>query len=120
MDFLARRFFLDKRCWVVLSFARKRFLRLTERCGAPQCRAAGMSMPTVWAALRNCCAKLSFLLSRRMSDETDIEIAQEATMKPITRDRRPAGSGRRGRDPYGRYKAKINHRLIHKGEKQAS
>ncbi len=33
---------------------------LTERCGAPQCRAAGMSMPTVWAALRNCCAKLSF------------------------------------------------------------
>ena len=33
---------------------------LTERCGAPQCRAAWMSMPTVWAALRNCCAKLSF------------------------------------------------------------
>ena len=33
---------------------------LTERCGAPQCRAAGMSMPTVWAALRNCCAKLPF------------------------------------------------------------
>ena len=45
----------------------------------------GMSMPTVWAALRNCCAKLSFFaIKEDVCMKTDIEIAQEAKMKPIT------------------------------------
>ena len=45
----------------------------------------GMSMPTVWAALRNCCAKLPFFaIKEDVCMKTDIEIAQEAKMKPIT------------------------------------
>ena len=42
-------------------------------------------MPTVWAALRYWCAKLSFFHFREdLSMKSDIEIAQEAKMKPIT------------------------------------
>ena len=41
-------------------------------------------MPTVWAALRNCCAKLPFLFKEEtLNMKSDIEIAQEAKMKPI-------------------------------------
>ena len=52
--------------------------------------------------------------------KSDIEIAQEAKMKPIADI--AAGLGLADEDviPYGRYKAKINHRLIHKASKQAS
>ena len=48
----------------------------------------------------------------------DIEIAQEAKMKPIADI--AAGLGLADEDviPYGRYKAKVNHRLIHKASKQ--
>ena len=50
--------------------------------------------------------------------KSDIEIAQEAKMKPIADI--AAGLGLADEDviPYGRYKAKINHRLIHKASKQ--
>ena len=50
--------------------------------------------------------------------KSDIEIAQEAKMKPIAEI--AAGLGLADEDviPYGRYKAKINHRLIHKASKQ--
>ena len=50
--------------------------------------------------------------------KSDIEIAQEAKMKPIADI--AAGLGLADEDviPYGRYKAKINHRLIHKAGKQ--
>ena len=50
--------------------------------------------------------------------KSDIEIAQEAKMKPIAEI--AAGLGLADEDviPYGRYKAKINHRLIHKVSKQ--
>ena len=44
---------------------------------------AGNFMPTVWAALRNCCAKLPFLFKEETLMKSDIEIAQEAKMKPI-------------------------------------
>ena len=45
----------------------------------------GFFTPTVWAALRYWCAKLSFLHFREdLSMKSDIEIAQEAKMKPIT------------------------------------
>ena len=46
--------------------------------------------------------------------KTDIEIAQEATMKPITQIAAQLGLADEDVIPYGRYKAKINHRLIHK------
>ena len=44
--------------------------------------------------------------------KSDIEIAQEAKMKPIADI--AAGLGLADEDviPYGRYKAKVNHRLI--------
>lgn len=50
--------------------------------------------------------------------KSDIEIAQEAKMKPIAEI--AAGLGLADEDviAYGRYKAKINHRLIHKASKQ--
>ena len=50
--------------------------------------------------------------------KSDIEIAQEAKMKPIAEI--AAGLGLADEDviPYGRYKAKINHRLIHNAKKQ--
>lgn len=50
--------------------------------------------------------------------KSDIEIAQEAKMKPIADI--TAGLGLADEDviPYGRYKAKVNHRLIHKASKQ--
>ena len=50
--------------------------------------------------------------------KSDIEIAQEAKMKPIADI--AAGLSLADEDviPYGRYKAKINHRLIHKASKQ--
>ena len=50
--------------------------------------------------------------------KTDIEIAQEATMKPITQIAAQLGLADEDVIPYGRYKAKINHRLIHKASKQ--
>ena len=55
---------------------------------------------------------------RRMSDETDIEIAQEAKMKPITEIAAQLGLSDEHVIPYGRYKAKIDHRLIHDAKKQ--
>ena len=50
--------------------------------------------------------------------KSDIEIAQEATLRPITEI--AAGLGLADDDviPYGRYKAKINHRLAETGAKQ--
>ena len=50
--------------------------------------------------------------------KTDIEIAQEATMKPITQIAAQLGLADEDVIPYGRYKAKINHRLIHDAKKQ--
>lgn len=50
--------------------------------------------------------------------KTDIEIAQEATMKPIAQIAAQLGLADEDVIPYGRYKAKINHRLIHNAKKQ--
>ena len=50
--------------------------------------------------------------------KSDIEIAQEARMKPITEIAASLGLADEDVIPYGRYKAKINHRLIHKAGKQ--
>ena len=50
--------------------------------------------------------------------KSDIEIAQEAKMKPITEIAASLGLADEDVIPYGRYKAKINHRLIHKASKQ--
>ena len=50
--------------------------------------------------------------------KTDIEIAQEAKMKPITQIAAQLGLADEDVIPYGRYKAKINHRLIHNAKKQ--
>ena len=50
--------------------------------------------------------------------KTDIEIAQEATMKPIAQSAAQLGLADEYVIPYGRYKAKINHRLIHNAKKQ--
>ena len=46
--------------------------------------------------------------------KSDIEIAQEAKMKPIAEVAASLGLADEDVIPYGRYKAKINHRLIHK------
>ena len=76
-------------------------------------------MPTVWAALRNCCAKLPFFaIKEDVCMKTDIEIAQEAKMKPITQIAAQLGLEEESVIPYGRYKAKIDHRLIHNAKKQ--
>ena len=50
--------------------------------------------------------------------KSDIEIAQEAKMKPITEIAASLGLADEDVIPYGRYKAKINHRLIHNAKKQ--
>ena len=50
--------------------------------------------------------------------KSDIEIAQEAKMKPIADIAASLGLADEDVIPYGRYKAKINHRLIHKASKQ--
>ena len=50
--------------------------------------------------------------------KTDIEIAQEAKMKPITQIAAQLGLEDASVIPYGRYKAKIDHRLIHNAKKQ--
>ena len=50
--------------------------------------------------------------------KTDIEIAQEAKMKPITQISAQLGLEEESVIPYGRYKAKIDHRLIHNAKKQ--
>ena len=50
--------------------------------------------------------------------KTDIEIAQEAKMKPITQIAAQLGLEDESVIPYGRYKAKIDHRLIHNAKKQ--
>ena len=50
--------------------------------------------------------------------KSDIEIAQEAKMKPIVDIAASLGLADEDVIPYGRYKAKINHRLIHKASKQ--
>ena len=50
--------------------------------------------------------------------KSDIEIAQEAKMKPIAEIAASLGLADEDVIPYGRYKAKINHRLIHKAGKQ--
>ena len=44
--------------------------------------------------------------------KTDIEIAQEAKMKPITQIAAQLGLEEESVIPYGRYKAKIDHRLL--------
>ena len=49
--------------------------------------------------------------------KTDIEIAQEAKMKPITEIAAQLGLSDEHVIPYGRYKAKIDHRLIHDAKK---
>ena len=50
--------------------------------------------------------------------KSDIEIAQEAKMKPIAEVAASLGLADEDVIPYGHYKAKINHRLIHKATKQ--
>ena len=50
--------------------------------------------------------------------KTDIEIAQEAKMRPITEIAAQLGLADEDVIPYGRYKAKIDHRLIHDAKKQ--
>ena len=50
--------------------------------------------------------------------KSDIEIAQEAKMKPIADIAASLGLADEDVIPYGRYKAKVNHRLIHKASKQ--
>ena len=50
--------------------------------------------------------------------KSDIEIAQEAKMKPIAEIAASLGIADEDVIPYGRYKAKINHRLIHNAKKQ--
>ena len=44
--------------------------------------------------------------------KSDIEIAQEAKMKPITEIAASLGLADEDVIPYGRYKAKIDHRLL--------
>ena len=44
--------------------------------------------------------------------KTDIEIAQEAKMRPITEIAAQLGLSDEHVIPYGRYKAKIDHRLL--------
>ena len=83
--------------------------------------ARGDTKPTVWAALRGICrAALPFLFAAKenYAMKSDIEIAQEATLRPITEI--AAGLGLDDADviPYGRYKAKLNHRLAEQGGKQ--
>ena len=50
--------------------------------------------------------------------KTDIEIAQAASMQPITEIARGLGLAEEQISPYGRYKAKIDHRLAAKPDKQ--
>ena len=50
--------------------------------------------------------------------KSDIEIAQEAKMKPIADIAASLGLADEDVIPYGRYKAKVNHRLIHKASTQ--
>ncbi|HJA25030.1 MAG TPA: formate--tetrahydrofolate ligase [Candidatus Fournierella merdigallinarum] len=50
--------------------------------------------------------------------KTDIQIAQEATLKPITEIAAGLGLSEEDISLYGKYKAKIDHRLAKKGEKQ--
>ena len=50
--------------------------------------------------------------------KSDIEIAQEAKMRPITEIAAQLGLSDEHVIPYGRYKAKIDHRLIHDAKKQ--
>ena len=50
--------------------------------------------------------------------KTDIQIAQEATLKPITEIAGQLGLSEEGISLYGRYKAKIDHRLAKKAAKQ--
>ena len=50
--------------------------------------------------------------------KTDIQIAQEATLKPITEIAAGLGLGEDDISLYGKYKAKIDHRLAKKAEKQ--
>ncbi len=52
--------------------------------------------------------------------KSDIEIAQEARMKPIAEIAASLGLADEDVIPYGRYKAKINHRLIHRPASRAS
>ena len=52
--------------------------------------------------------------------KSDIEIAQEAKMKPIADIAASLGLADEDVIPYGRYKAKVNHRLIHKASKQGN
>ena len=60
-------------------------------------------MPTVWAALRNCCAKLPFLVKEEPLMKSDIEIAQEAKMKPIAEVAASLGLADEDVIRYGRY-----------------
>ena len=46
--------------------------------------------------------------------KSDIEIAQQAVLRPITEIAQELGLGEEDVIPYGRYKAKINHRLAEK------
>ena len=44
--------------------------------------------------------------------KTDIEIAQECTMRPITEIAAAAGVGDEYLEQYGRYKAKVDYKLL--------
>ncbi|MDD2994073.1 MAG: formate--tetrahydrofolate ligase, partial [Pygmaiobacter sp.] len=50
--------------------------------------------------------------------KTDIEIAQEAQMLPIEQVAEGLGLAAQSVSPYGRYKAKLNHRLVTQLEQQ--
>ena len=48
--------------------------------------------------------------------KTDIEIAQECTMEPITKIAEKAGIPDKYLEQYGKYKAKIDYNLLKKSE----
>ena len=54
----------------------------------------------------------------RRSMKTDIQIAQEARLEPVGRVAARLGLGEDDIVPYGKYKAKIDHRLLKKDHKQ--
>lgn len=53
-----------------------------------------------------------------MNDETDIEIAQECTMDPITEVAERAGIPEEYLEQYGKYKAKIDYNFLKKSDKK--
>ena len=53
-----------------------------------------------------------------MGFKTDIEIAQECTMEPITKIAEKAGIDDKYLEQYGKYKAKIDYNLLNESDAQ--